>query len=189
MSPQLTAIQKVLKANANPGAVAAQGKFVPGVKKVYGVYTPVLNELAKRYKEHGLDIVEELWTAGALEEKIIAIKIMEKIAKKDAERSLKLVQRFAIEIDNWAVCDAVGMQALKSLVKTHTKEIFSLANKFNLSKNLWQKRLSLVLIEWYTRNSLYHTEINKLVKNLENDKEYYVKKAVEWIKRNMAKGK
>jgi 3-methyladenine DNA glycosylase AlkD len=34
-----------------------------------------------------------------------------------------------------------------------------------------------------------HPEIMKLVKPLENDEEYYVKKAVIWIKKNFAKGK
>ncbi len=189
MSPQLTAIQKSLKANSHRGALAAQSTFVPGVKKVYGVYTPVLNDLAKKYKEYGFELVKELWDSGALEEKIIAVKIMEKIAKKDPDHALKLVQHFAKGIDNWAVCDGVGMQALRSIVKTHREEIFDLAKKYNSSKNTWQRRLSLVLVEWYTRNKSHHTEINKLVKALENDKEYYVKKAVAWLKRNMAKGK
>jgi 3-methyladenine DNA glycosylase AlkD len=34
-----------------------------------------------------------------------------------------------------------------------------------------------------------HTEIKKLIKPLENDEEYYVKKAVVWINKNFAKGK
>jgi len=45
------------------------------------------------------------------------------------------------------------------------------------------------MVEWYTRKSEAHKEINDLVKNLESDNEYYVKKAVVWIKRNLKKGK
>ena len=87
---------------------------------------------------------------------------------------------------DWAVCDAIGMQSLKPIVKTHQKEIFRLSKKLNASENLWKRRLSLVLVEWYTRDASLHPEILKLIKPLEKDPEYYVKKAVEWIKRGLA---
>ena len=114
---------------------------------------------------------------------------MGKIAKKDPERSLKMIQLFAKNIGNWAVCDAIGMQGLKPILKTHQKEIFTLAKKYNQSSDFWQRRLSLVLVEWYTRIKDLHPEIKKLVRTLENDKEYYVKKAIVWIKKNLEKGK
>jgi 3-methyladenine DNA glycosylase AlkD len=81
------------------------------------------------------------------------------------------------------------MQFLRGIVKTHAEEIFTLAAKYNRSKDPWQRRLSLVMAEWYTRHHDHHAEIKKLVKNLENDNEYYVKKAVVWINRNFTKGK
>ena len=190
MSAQLKQIQAILRAKAIPEAKAAHEKFVPGTKeKIYGVRTPVLNELAQQFRSGGFDLVEELWKAGALEEKLLAVKMMGKIAKKDPERSLKLTQLFAKNMGNWAVCDTIGMQGLKPIVKTHQKEIFDLAWKYNNSKDPWQRRLSLVLAEWYTRDRSLHPEIKKLVNNLEGDDEYYVKKAVVWIKKNFAKGK
>lgn len=190
MSAALKAIQKILKENASPEAKAAHQRFVPGIsEKIYGVRTPVLNQLAMKFKNGGFDLVEELWQAGILEERLLALKLLGRIAKKDPERSLGLVQHFAKNIDNWAVCDAMGMQALKPLVKTHQQEIFTLARKYNRSKDPWQRRLSLVLVEWYTRDKALHPEIRQLIKNLEQDKEYYVKKAVVWINKNFAKGK
>ena len=190
MSQQLIAIQKILKDKSSAEAKAAHQKFVPGSKeKIYGVRTPVLNDIAAKFKDGGFDLVEELWKAGALEEKILALKMLGKIAKKDPERSLKLIQQFAKNIGNWAVCDAMGMQALKPILKTHQKEVFVLAKKYNKSADFWQRRLSLVLVEWYTRIKELHPEIKQLVKNLENDDEYYVKKAVVWIRKNFEKGK
>lgn len=189
MSSELKAIQKILNAKANPEAKAAHQKFVPGKEKIYGVRTPELNLLAQQYKGGGFPLVEELWRAGALEEKIVAIKMLGKIAKKDPEKSLELTQLFAKNIGNWAVCDAMGMQGLKPILKTEQKEIFALAWKYNNSVDPWQRRLSLVLVEWYTRIKALHPEIKKMVKNLEGDEEYYVKKAVVWIKKNLEKGK
>ena len=133
--------------------------------------------------------MQELWKAGALEEKLLAVKLLGKIAKKDPARSLEMIQLFAKNIGNWAVCDAMGMQGLKPILTTHREDIFALARKYNNATDPWQRRLSLVLVEWYTRIKELHPAIKRLVKNLEKDEEYYVQKAIVWIKKNLAKGK
>ncbi len=189
MSSPLKEIQKILITNSSPEAKAAHQKFVPGKEKIYGIRMPFINNLAAVYKSGGFDLVADLWHAGALEEKILAIKILGKIAKKDPERSLEMVKLFAENIGNWAVCDAIGMQGLKPLLKSHQEEIFALAKKYTQSPDFWQRRLSLVLVEWYTRKKELHADITKLVKALEHDKEYYVKKAIVWINKNLEKGK
>ena len=189
MSQQLKEIQKILIKQAIPEAKASHQKFVPGNEKIYGVRMPFLNELAGKYKSSGFELVEALWKAGALEEKVLAVKILGKIAKKDPERSLKMVTLFARNIGNWAVCDAIGMQGLKPILKSHQVKIFELAKKYNQSSDFWQRRLSLVLVEWYTRIRDLHPEIKKLVRALENDEEYYVRKAIVWINKNLEKGK
>lgn len=162
---------------------------MPGKQKIYGVKTPHLNVLATANKAYSFDLAEELWKSGALEERIIAIKILKKSGKTDPQRLLKLFRQFSIQVDNWAICDGLGMQFLRGIVKTHAGEIFAVAHQFNTSKNMWQRRLSLVMVEWYTRFDDRLPEIKKLVQGLENDEEYYVKKAVVWIKKNFAKGK
>jgi len=186
---QLNEIQQVLKANSSESNKEFLEKVVPGKQKMYGVKTPVLNELVKKYKAGSFDLAEELWRSGMLEEKIIAIKILEKAGKSDPKRLLRLFKKFSKQIDNWAVCDGLGMQFLRGIVKTHQEQIFEIARKFNRSRNRWQRRLSLVMVEWYTRHRNLHPEIKELVEYLENDKEYYVKKAVVWIKRNFKKGR
>lgn len=189
MSQQLKEIQQILQAKADKKNTEFFQKMVPGRQKVYGVKTPDLNAIVQQYKSFSFDLAKELWTSGALEEKIIAIKVIEKTGKKDPAKVLSLFKQFSKKIDNWAVCDGLGMQFLRGIVKTHTKEIFALASEYNRSKDPWQRRLSLVMVEWYTRHKEQTAEIEKLVKKLEDDDEYYVKKAVVWIKRNFVKGK
>ena len=103
--------------------------------------------------------------------------------------SLKLVTGFTKDISDWAVCDCVGMQSLKPVAKKIQHQIFDLSGKLVKSKNLWERRLSLVIIEVFTKDRSLHPEIIKRVKLLESDEEYYVRKAVDWIKRNLKKGK
>ena len=189
MSALFKQVQKELKEHSTPEAKAAALKFVPNAEKVYGIRTPVLNMLAKKYKEGGFDLVKELWDAGAFEEKLLAAKMLNVICKKDPLLSLKFVTGFSKDISDWAVCDAVGMQSLKPVSKKIQNEIFDLSEKLVKSKNLWERRLSLVIIEVFTKDKTLHPEIMKRVRMLENDEEYYVKKAVVWIKRNFEKGR
>ena len=189
MSGLLKQIQKELKGHSTPEAKAAAMKFVPNAEKVYGIRTPVLNLLAKKYKEGGFDLAKELWSSGAFEEKLLAAKLLNVICKKDPLLSLKLVARFSKDISDWAVCDAIGMQSLKPVAKKIQKEIFDLSAKLAKSRNPWERRLSLVILEVFTKDKSLHPEIIKRVKILENDEEYYVKKAVVWIKRNFEKGR
>jgi 3-methyladenine DNA glycosylase AlkD len=88
--------------------------------------------MSQQFKE----IQEQL---GALEEKIIAVKTIEKIGKSDPAKTLKLFRSFSNKIDNWAVCDGLGMQFLRGIIKTHSKEIFAIADEFSHSENYWQR--------------------------------------------------
>jgi len=189
MSALLKQIQKELKERSTHEAKAAALKFVPNAENVYGIRTPVLNEMARKNKEGGFELVKELWKSGAFEEKLLAAKLLSLICKKDPMLSLELVRGFTKDISDWAVCDAVGMQSLKPVAEKIQKEIFSLSAKLIKSKSLWERRLSLVIIEVFTKDKSLQPEIMKRVKMLENDEEYYVRKAVVWIKRNFEKGK
>jgi 3-methyladenine DNA glycosylase AlkD len=189
MAKELKEIQQLLELHAAKSNQAFFLKMVPGQQKIYGVKTPVLNDIVKKYKAGSFGLAEELWSSGSLEERIIAIKIMEKKGKEDPARLLKLFTKFSKDIDNWAVCDGLGMQFLRGIVKTHAEDIFAIAARLNRSKDSWQRRLSLVMVEWYTRTDQFGPQIKKLVQQLENDDEHYVKKPVVWITRNFVKGK
>ena len=185
----LKEIQSELRKLGNPDTIAFIQKMVPGVKGVYGVKMPRLHTIVSRYKSGGFPLIEALWKSGAFEERILAAKLLEKHAPQDPDKALKLVKKFSQEIDNWPVCDALGMQSLRGITKTHATEIFDLATRLNASTRFWQRRLSLVLTEWYTRDKKYHGSIKKLMKPLRNDPEHYVKKAIQWLEKNLQKGK
>jgi len=185
----LKSIQKTLKEKSSPEGKAAHEKFVPGLEKAYGTRAPVINALAKQYKDRDFDLVEALWEGEHIEEKILAAKLLGHIAKKNPDKTLSLIKKFSKDVTDWAVCDTLAMQSPKKINKSHSKEIFQIANTYISSKNLWQRRLAIVLVEWYTRNKNFHPAIRQLLKKVENDNEYYVKKAVVWINRNFRKGR
>jgi len=183
----LNKIKKILKAAGHPFRIEQLKIVAPGATGIYGVRMPVINELAKEMKQGGFELVEELWRSGAYEEKILAAKIIRLIAKQDPEKAITLVEKYADGIDNWAVCDTLGMQSLKSINKIRTKKIFALAKKLSTSKNMWHRRLSLVLLEDFCKQPDLHDTIQKLIDKQKGDKEYYIKKAVIWLESSKQK--
>jgi len=135
-----------------------------------------LNKLAIKYRHCGFEIVKELWKSGSFEERILASKILGKICKKDPKKTLKFLEKFSKEIYDWATCDTLGTQAIKGIAKLKQEEIFKISRRLIKSKNFWERRFAIVLLTNFIESKNLKKEI---VKNVENDKEYYVKKAVE----------
>ncbi len=185
----LDVIQKELRALSTQKTLDATRKFVPSAQSVYGVKMPDVNALAQKYKIEGFELVKQLWQSGFYEERILAAKILGKIGKKDPFHVLRFIKKNAKDISDWATCDTLGMQGIHGLRKTHQKEIFELSALFSKSKNLWLRRLSLVLLEHYTRFPECEKYIKKRIRDLSKDEEYYVKKAVSWIERNYRVGR
>lgn len=183
----LLQIQKKLKSLSTPEVKASVQKFVPDAQKVYGVKMPFINELAKELKNCDFQLINDLWKNGFFEEKILAAKLIGKLLKKFPLEAIETVKKISGEIEDWAVCDTIGMQSLKPIASKYQKEIFVLARQLNKSKNFWQRRLSLVLVEVYARNAELHPSIYALIEPLRKDKEYYVKKAIVWLEKSMEK--
>ncbi|MBC8048357.1 MAG: hypothetical protein H7Y00_16270, partial [Fimbriimonadaceae bacterium] len=52
---------------------------------------------------------------------------------------------------------------------------------------MWQRRLSLVLLEDFCKKEALHAEIKKRIAVHKNDPEYYIKKAVIWLEASVNK--
>lgn len=184
---EIVKIRKILKSKISPEAKKGWVRFVPSGDKILGVRVPKLNEIIKEIKEPDFKLAEELWKSGILEEKIMAAKILGKICEKNPKKTLRLAEKFSKDISDWAVCDTLGTQGIKKIAQTEQKNIFKLSRKLVLSKNIWQRRFGLVLLVNFAKDKNLKKDIQKIIKRIENDKEYYVKKAVIWLKKEIKK--
>ena len=120
---QLVEIRKILKHKSSKKNKESTLKFVPTVKKQYGVKVAVLNELVKKIKEPDFELVEKLWGSGVFEEKLLASKILGKICKTNSEKTLRLIKKFSKDISDWAVCDTLATQGIRKIISLKQKEI------------------------------------------------------------------
>jgi 3-methyladenine DNA glycosylase AlkD len=187
LSARVSSIKQALAAQSDEKAKAAVRKFVPTSQHVYGVRLPLLNQIAKEHRAGGFELAEALWTSGAFEEKLLAAKLLGSSCKNDPDRALTLAKKFAPLISDWAVCDTLGMQGVKGIALEKQIELFAWSNKLVKSKNLWERRLGLVLLTHFVKERSSRTQIEETLAKLGGDKEHYIKKAVQWLQRDLRK--
>ena len=187
VSKRLASIKQTLVATSDAKARAAFKKFIPTSQNVYGVRVPVLNQLAKEHREGGFDLADALWTSGAFEERLLAAKVLGLLCKTNPDQALTLAKKCACEISDWAVCDTLGMQGVRGIAGQKKDELFSWSNKLARSKKPWERRLALVLLTHFVDDKQSRIQIRETLARLSGDKEYYVKKAVAWLQRDLQK--
>ncbi len=92
---------------------------------------PLLNALCQALKDGGFPLVYRLWESGSFEEKMISAKLISKLSKISPDEAITAVEMFSANVNDWAICDTLGMQSLKPIAAKYEKEIFGLAMKLN----------------------------------------------------------
>lgn len=103
------------------------------------------------------------------------------------QTQLNILPKWVKHIDNWAHSDSLSKYLSKLVEDESTNEkMLSIIKKWNSSKNLWERRQSLISLFYYARTKNKHVSFEltqELVSPLINDQEYYVQKAVGWTLR------
>ena len=90
-------------------------------------------------------------------------------------------------VDNWAHSDGLSKFLSRLIEDDGTgPQMLSIIKKWNRSKNLWERRQSLISLFYYARIKTKHVSFEtaqELIYPLLTDKEYYVQKAVGWTLR------
>jgi 3-methyladenine DNA glycosylase AlkD len=100
---------------------------------------------------------------------------------------LKTLPQWVKSIDNWAHSDSLSKYITRLLQDPSVRdEMLTIIKKWNSSKNLWERRQSLIALHYYARTKKEHISFEltrQLISGLLIDKEYFVQKAVGWTLR------
>lgn len=140
-------------------------------------------------KENTFLILNEIYKQTTIfEVKNLAYIFLDKHHKHiSVKTQLKSLTQWVKQIDNWAHSDGLSKYLTRLIEHPETKtEMLSYIKKWNSSKNLWERRQSLVALYYYARTKKEHVSFEltqQLILPLLNDKEYFVQKAVGWTLR------
>lgn len=190
----LIEIQKYLKANSKKTYLKNMKRFAIENKNAIGTPTPyvrkvgkVVIEFGKENPDEGFNFSKILWDTKIYENKKIASFTLGSLVKTKSKEIIPLLRKILNESDDWSICDSLSGDVVRPLMENYPDAIISEFRKWISDKNLWVRRAVAASIAYYSirhKNGL-RREFNELLIKLEGDKEYYVKKAVDWAYREM----
>ena len=106
------------------------------------------------------------------------------------KRQLKIshwpvLKEWVKHVDNWAHCDGLS-SVFTIMLQNHLEVMYAQLQKWNQSKNPWERRQSVVCLFYYSRTRKHFLPFEKaiaFINNLLEDKEYYVQKGLGWALR------
>ena len=194
MSVRLTELQKKIKELGSPEVSKTMQLFFKTGKGEYGegdifagLKVPSQRKLAREFRDLSLTDLKILLNSPVHEERLISLFILiDKYGKGD-KQGKEAIFSFYLKnrkgINNW---DLVDLSAPKIIGKHLLNKDKSLLFKFALSKNLWERRISVSSTYEFIKNNEFDLAL-QISEMLLKDKHDLIHKAVGWMLREIGK--
>jgi len=149
-----------------------------------GIKLPAQKALVKEYKDISLKDIEKLLKSKVHEERSLALGILKKqYAKTENKKIVDFYLKHTKFVNNWDLVDVSAPHILGDwLLEKDRKILYKLAK----SKNLWEKRISIITTLTFIRNNDFK-DCLKISKILLKDDYDLIHKAVGWMLREVGK--
>lgn len=190
----LTSLKQALNDQADPIRAKHSQRFFktgPGEygegDKFLGITNPVLRTVAKRYRDLNLDDIETLLNNKIHEYRLIALFILVDQFRRAEHAQRQQIYKFylknAKQVNNWDLVDSSAHKIVGWYLEDKDRAILY---KLAKSKNLWERRISIIATFWFTRLGQLDDAI-KIAELLLTDDHDLIHKAVGWMLREVGK--
>ncbi|MFC1730776.1 DNA alkylation repair protein [candidate division KSB1 bacterium] len=189
-------LRKTLRSYASPERKESNEWFFKTGKGQYGygdkfigVRDPDAQKAAKQFKDLPLKDVKKLLESKIHEERATALRILVLKFEAGDKKGKKEVYDFYLKnfkyVNNWDLVDVSAYKIVGAYMREHPKSA-SVLSKYAQSKNLWERRLSIVATLAFIRNNEFNWTM-KNAKILLADTHDLTHKAVGWMLREVWK--
>ncbi len=186
-------LSKLLRELADPAIAEHSLRFFKTGKGEYGegdkflgIRVPVLRKHAKKFSELSLIEIQKLLKSTYHEERLCALFLLvQKYEKSKHEKSV--IYRLYLDntqyINNWDLVDSSAPKIIGvHLLNENKSPLYKLAK----SKDLWERRIAIISTLHFIKNQKFEDTL-EISKQLLNDKEDLIHKAVGWMLREIGK--
>ncbi len=188
-------IRRVLKDGGSaPHAEGVQHFFKEEIQS-RGWYTAELRKVAVRFRrailrEQGLrfllDVADNLFQGGVLEEKVFGILMLQKVAGELGDNEFHRFESWIDRISSWADHDGLVHYLIAPMVAAKSARVKSVF-RWAKSKDRWHRRAACVALIQGTRQKMFFRDIQRLSNQLLSDQDDMVQKGLGWLLRETAK--
>ena len=182
--------QEVISNLDSESTVAVEQFFKEGeAAKTYGLKAAVVRNIAKNAlrslvgypKQDLLELCEELWKSGYLEDAIMACVWSESLHKKFEPADFAVFERWLSDyVNNWADCDTLCNHTIGLFLMKYPDYVTKL-KVWAMSPNRWLRRGSAVSLIIPARKGMFLDDTLEIASILLTDKEDLVQKGYGWM--------
>lgn len=187
-------IEDHIKSLANKKKAEHSQRFFKTAKGEYGfgdrflgIRVPVIRQEVKTYKNLSLAVVKKLLKSEYHEIRLFSLLVLVhqfSSANDDARYKIyNLYLNSTQYINNWDLVDSSAHQIVGAFLENREKTIL---HEMSKSKSLWERRISIISTYHFIKHGQYKDTI-MISKNLLNDEEDLIHKAVGWMLREVGK--
>ncbi|GGH46579.1 DNA alkylation repair protein [Frigidibacter albus] len=186
-----------LVAAGDPARAEAAAAYHKTARRYLGVPVPVIDEMAKRWRE-GLDVparcalADGLWQSDIHEARVAAAKLLTQARIKEDGPVWDLIASWVPDFDGWAIADHVCNAGGRRLVADPSR--IDEVEGWTGAKSMWARRAALVItLPWTKQNhpSQGDLAIRERVlgwaEGYAKDRDWFIQKAVAWWLRDLSK--
>ena len=187
------AIVAHLKAHGSPEHAAGVQWFFKEEVRSHGWYTADLRRYARAlHKELApiqpllLDVAERLFAGPVLEEKALAVTMLEPSLKRFGAAEFARFERWLGKVSSWADHDALAMFLIGPMLVADPARV-KRPLRWAASPNRWRRRAAAVSLIHGIRRGLFYGEAVAVTAKLVADRDDMVQKGLGWMLREWAK--
>lgn len=152
-----------------------------------GVTVPEQRQVARDFKDLSLSDLKKLLHSPVHEERLTALLILVRQYQRADEAGKKKIYNFylvnAKRVNNWDLVDSSAHHIVGHFLSDKSSAVL---DKLSCSKNLWERRISIVAT-WHGIRSGKMTDVIRISGKLLNDDQDLIHKAVGWMLREAGK--
>ncbi len=179
---------------ANPTEAMGMKSYMLNQFEFLGIKAPIRDSIVFPFikknpilsTEQLIEVVEYLWNLPYREYHYAAIDVFAKNHQLWNEKSHHLIESCIIHQSWWDTVDGIASDWLPVYFKKFPSQIIPLSAKWNLSKNIWLQRSSIMFQKSFKANT--NTQLlSKYIVHVKDSKEFFIQKAIGWALREYSK--
>jgi len=193
MSKIIEQVRHELINNSDVTTKESGTRFFKEEVRLYGVKTGIVTKISKQAfksieklsKKEILDLCEQLWISGIMEESFIACNWAYAINKRYSEDDFTLFERWVNEyVTNWASCDTLCNHTIGTFLEMYPLYVEKLKD-WTKSPNRWVRRASAVALIIPAKKGLFKEDIFEIADSLLLDADDLVQKGYGWMLKSL----
>ncbi len=190
----LSQLYKELENKSNPELAIHMKKYMLNQFGFYGIQSPLRKEIIRTFiKENGLPdvneleaIINNLWDKDERECQYLALFILQKFLNKAPEERIDLYEDLILRKSWWDTVDGIAPNLVGIHFQNYPELLMPYTNKWMGSGNIWLQR-SCILFQLKYKEELDTELLNSFILQLNQSKEFFIRKAIGWILREYSK--